>query len=131
MNESALKRFWEWCGFKQLPVGKRDFHWERGKRVGNWVLPNQPNCYNMPYLPQPTLDNLFRFAVPVLHNPEGDINLTEIIIDPAMCDELIYYVYLRCDMLHDDGCIEREQFQASDTNLAQALYKAIQEVINE
>jgi len=48
LNEKLAK----WAGFRQLPVGKSGFHWERYKRVGNWMPPDKTETWqSKAYLP--------------------------------------------------------------------------------
>ena len=78
-----------------------------------------------------SLDACFKWLVPKLRINDKYPYLNEIIIDPVVCDDEMYYVYLRYDSLHDDGCVEREEAQTSSKVLALALCLAIEKLIDE
>ena len=62
-TEEQEKKVWGWCGFKQLPVGKWAYHWEKCIRVGNWLKPDNDNPdSSIAYLPPIDLNSLFEYA---------------------------------------------------------------------
>ncbi len=64
-TEAQVKEFWEWCGFKRLPEGKKGWHYERTVKVMNWLAPDQTEYFmSLPYLPRIDLNSLFKYAVP-------------------------------------------------------------------
>lgn len=66
ITKEEIKELWEWCGFKQNIELKSDYHYEFGKRVGNWHYPNGKATYGYMQegcLPDLDLNNLFKYAI--------------------------------------------------------------------
>jgi len=123
-TDEQVKEFWEKCGCIIEPC----LH--NGEKASTIIFPDARHLTLYEITKSIDLNNLFKYAVPKLRISGGYPYLTEIILDPTMCDDEIYYCYLRYDSLHDDGFVEREESQSSDKDPAQALKKAIWEVIN-
>jgi len=117
-----------WAGFRQLSKGVRGFHYERGEKIMNWMPPGETEWFmgrdRVPHFTD-SLDACFEWLVPKLRREGEYPYLTEIIIDPTMCDEEMYYCYLRYDSLHDDGCIEGEESQGSAITPSLAFCNAV------
>ena len=67
ISEERIRRFWEWCGFRQKELGKRGSHYEMGQRVPNWEYPGETGViavFGHDHLPRIRLDSLFQWAVP-------------------------------------------------------------------
>jgi len=120
-TEAQIKELWEWCGLTRSCSPEDDFY-----HRGIW---NDKDGMRID-TPPIDLNNLFKYAVPKLRKKNEYPYLTEIILDPTICDSEVYYCYLRYDSLHDDGCIEREETQGSAEDPALALFWAIREAIN-
>ena len=75
-TEDQVKKFWEWCGFAQLPVYRGSYSWRCGERVGKWMPPSE-NCEDLSIalLPRIDLNNLFEYAVPKLTERGINFNL--------------------------------------------------------
>jgi hypothetical protein len=68
------KKFWEWCGWRQVPEGKKAFHYERCQKVMNWYAPdNQERSYK--FLPDVDLNSIFKWAVPKIADSDYYIEL--------------------------------------------------------
>ena len=119
-TETELREFWEWCGLE--PVLYKDPPYD----VVYWKKDNEAV-----WLLDIDLNNLFKHAVSKLLICDKYPHLTELALDPAMCDTQMWYCYLRYDSLHDDGFIEREEIQSSSEDPAIALFWAIHKVIRE
>jgi len=72
-TQELIREFWEWCGFRQLPLGNKYYHFEATKKVMDWQLPD--GSLPRPYLPALNLDNLFRYAISKL---QYQVNLKNI-----------------------------------------------------
>ncbi len=70
------------------------------------------------------LSDLFRWVVPKLCEQNQTVHLKEIVIDPAMCNKLMYYSYFACDVTHSDGMTEHEEFQTASASITKALADA-------
>jgi len=82
LNEKLAK----WAGFRQLPVGKSGFHWERCQRVGNWMPPEGTETWqSRDHLPNFTesLDACFKWLVPKLEETKKRIEYS---VDFSMPD---------------------------------------------
>ena len=79
------EKFWEWCGFKQLPKGNRFYHFEQTRKVMDWQAPSSET---IPYLPSLDLNNLFKYAVPKLITLGYDclISTSEDFYECEICD---------------------------------------------
>ena len=100
-TDEQVRKFWEWCGFTFCDDGI---------------------AATMPLI---DLNNLFKWAVPKLSQDDQYPQIRAITIEPAMCDELMYSCYLLCEILHDDGSLEREEFTGYSEELAHAIFWAI------
>ncbi len=108
-TDEQIKEFWEWCGFRQLELGRGGYHFRNTKKVWNWIPPNETERYKgIPFLPRIDLNNLFKYAVP------SDIQ--QIILQPDV-DE--WY----CGITLSD-----KLYEASNKDPALALFWAIYEV---
>jgi len=61
------KKLAEWVGFKQMPEGKKGFHYERTHKVMNWMPPNATEWFESVHqVPNFTesLDDCFEWPVP-------------------------------------------------------------------
>ena len=113
MNEKLA----EWAGFRlvsNVPVP----YYQNPNRQAVTRSGDMPNFTQ-------SLDACFEWLVPKLRREGEYPYLNEIIIDPTMCDEEMYYCYLRYDSLHDDGCIEREESQGSAITPSLAFCNAV------
>lgn len=61
-TKEQIQRFWKWCGFKETRI---DNYYDDNSRFIGWVYPN--NLTKCTYLPEPDLNNLFKYAVPKLN----------------------------------------------------------------
>jgi len=117
MNDQLAEKIWKWCGFTQLPPGKKGFHYEMGVRVSNWVPPGVTEWWqSLSYLPSITLDNLFKWAVPKLLYCDLSFSQT--------C-EVVYRA--RVGLLY----AEAHRKEAESDNPALALALAIEKLIDE
>ncbi len=112
--EKEYKEFWERCGFK----------FEKG----GWRYPTKDkNLYSLSLLPRPTLDNLFKYAVPKLKQANG-----------------YYYVGLKYELAFGGKWVCQIESKKVDKlsgrigargedskDPAQALYQAIRKVIKD
>lgn len=122
-----------WVGFKRLPQGKRGFHYEQGQKVMDWMPPGDYEWYHSKLsVPNFTdsLDECFEWLVPSLRVDNKYPYLTEIILDPTICETDMWYCYLRYKVLHEDGFIEEEEAQGSATTEALAFCKAVEKLID-
>ena len=62
-TQEQIKKFWEWCGFRQLQWAKIGWHYEQTKKVMNWTH-DLLEYGSLDFLPRIDLDNLFKYAVP-------------------------------------------------------------------
>lgn len=63
MKQKDIKRLWEWCGFV-FGVETNYEIYEDYKEHQIFYYPDSPITHNVYRLPEPTLDNLFQYAVP-------------------------------------------------------------------
>jgi len=61
-TEEQLREFWEGCGLTRLPVGNKHYHFEHTAKVMDWQYPDRTVH---PFLPNPDLNSLFKFAFPI------------------------------------------------------------------
>lgn len=78
IKQEELIRFWTWCGFKEH---NKYFHYELSKRVKSWVdslgeLSNKDQCFGRGNLPELTLDNIYKWAIPKLQEKGYIVELT-------------------------------------------------------
>ncbi|MFA5379390.1 MAG: hypothetical protein WC455_26775 [Dehalococcoidia bacterium] len=116
-----LQKLWEWCGFKFRGKCTDPDVWEYG--VDLYEYPNQKEekiyNYDRP-MPEPDLNNLFKYAVPKFG---GNINIEFYPRNGKYCCSL---TRTKSD---EDKTILDSRIEGQDS-YAQALFKAIQEVIN-
>lgn len=74
-TKEQVREFWECCGFQQLPVGNKNYHFEATVKTMDWQSPDGTSL--MPYLPRIDLNSLFKYAVPKLENPLIVLHLQE------------------------------------------------------
>ena len=60
-TEEQLREFWEGCGLTRLPVGNKHYHFEHTAKVMDWQYHDRTVH---PFLPNPDLNSLFKYAVP-------------------------------------------------------------------
>ena len=80
LNEKLAK----WVGFRQLPKGKKNFHYERGVKVMGWMPPKSSEWYFAQRHPPnfvDSLDECFEWLVPkdyqqIIFQPDGYCGLT-------------------------------------------------------
>ena len=118
MKQEDIKRLWEWCGFV-FSVEINYEVYEDYKEHQIFYYPNSPITDNVYRLPEPTLDNLFKYAVPKLLE-QYDITL--------YTDDGYYFAWIR------ENCSEKiiadsvvGQLEPAEA-LAQAILKVIEEV---
>ncbi len=70
LNEKVAK----WCGFVQLPEGKKNYHFECTIKVMDWQY---PDGYIYPYLPNfiESMDAILKWVVPKLKEKGLDIQI--------------------------------------------------------
>jgi hypothetical protein len=113
ISQERLQRFWEQYGFKQVEVKQGDgegfsydLHWRY-------------EDYDSYELPKVTLDNLFKFAVPKLHEMGLNVELRD------FCEP---------DWVEFMGAITKKRkivyFAHSHDTAEEALFCAIEEVFN-
>lgn len=110
-SENQVREFWEWCGFKFYP----DYNWpEKG-----WYGPNGEKLgycsARLDGLPDISLDNIFKYAVPKLQQTISPIYVTM----KWEVNSESWEISL-CDIKND----------SKDPSLALALFWAIMEVIH-
>lgn len=90
-NQKLNEKLAKWAGFRQLPVGKSGFHWERCQRVGNWMPPEETDTWqSRDHLPNFTdsLDACFKWLVPKLYPSKLDKLGLEALVNNAICDSI-------------------------------------------
>ncbi len=66
-TEAQIKEFWEWCGFRRLPLGNKGYHFESTIKTMNWMPPDKTEIYaSIEYLPRIDLNNLFKYTINIL-----------------------------------------------------------------
>ena len=113
MERKRLERFWERCGFQQAEWG---YHYEFTKRVPDWITPDMDVRRNLPEL---TLDNLFRYAVPQVQELGFGFCLSDSQGKPP------YFV----DIYSETNESERFFVAAQNQNPAVALFEALEKAI--
>ena len=61
-TQEQIRTLWEWCGWKRIPFGKHNFHYERDEKAMDWLAPDSDRSST--HLPDLDLNNLFKWAVP-------------------------------------------------------------------
>ena len=119
-TEEQIKKFWEWCGWKRIPLGKHNFHYERGEKVMDWLAPDSDRSSTR--LPDIDLNNLFKYAVPkVLATGHWLGMITTQLSSGTQYTFVIYVEKYR----------DKAEHEASDRDPALALFWAIYKVMEE
>ena len=118
IKQEDLIKFWTWCGFTQYPQGRKNFHYDMGVKVMDWIAPRH-HYGNMGYLPRLGLSEIYEYAIPKLQDKGYSVVLTAY--------EHKGFEAMISDIIHDEVIVAREE---SD-NPTDALYKAIMAVIDK
>ena len=122
--DKEIKEFWEACGFKPITHIQQypDISTNRPDEIVAWLYPDNDKDY---HLPEITLDNLFKYAVPeVLEHSINDIELSvSKYIAPGYNEPLVRYY---CQLKTENGT---GWYTSSGDSPTQALYQAIKQVI--
>lgn len=115
ISEERLKRFWEWCGFKARYI-QHCTREQAGKHLGTRTFAGYeyPSGEHRIKLPELTLNNLFKWAVPRV----AAYNLYNFV------PEVSHFACVMGDPEGDWRC-------ANDTDPATALFLAIEKLIEE
>ena len=102
-----MKEFWEWCGFSKIQsVGWNNLYWKA------------PDGWEYPSLPYPTLDNLFKYAVPGLFTRGLDLHV--------FSDDGYWFAYCITNDLNHKRCFDSTVGTEKVENaLFWATYKAL------
>lgn len=121
MKQEDEIRLWEWCGWRiaSKPYEVSFVDGVQGKNIDVefWYSPDEPN--EPQAIPELTLDNLFKYAVPKLTNLWG---MT--LYPPQANENRDWYCILK-----EQG-INSAEFQGYAENPAEALAQAISKVID-
>ena len=84
-TDEQVKKFWEWCGWKKVH-SKESWSVGHSTVVYDWWINPEGERYLC--LPNTTLDNLFKWAVPRLYPSRlSKIELVAL-VNNAMCDSI-------------------------------------------
>ena len=121
MKQEDKIRLWKWCGWRiaSKPYEVSFVDGVRGKNIDVefWYSPDEPN--EPQAIPELTLDNLFKYAVPKLQHQLYDVYTC------SKCD-----THLKKVSLVDVRTREQKTINTEHENLAEALAQAILKVID-
>lgn len=104
-TDKQIQEFWERSGFKRLPWGKKDYHYEGTTKTMNWTHPLL-EYGSLDFLPRIDPNNLLAYAM-----PEG-------------WQQIIFQPDRYCGLTVNDVLFEGEGDTPGDA-LFQAIYKAL------
>jgi hypothetical protein len=125
-----LKKFWEWCGFHYEDYNTPTMPHQGGE----WLSSQGHPADDTGELPELTLDNLFKYAVPKLRELGYGVRLQASELRDNDTGKVIFKwtYYAMIFYTHYDNIPKRwRNIEEFNCDPAQALYKAIQEVIND
>jgi len=126
-TEEKIKWLWEQCGFTST-VGNDNVSDQE-----KWFYP-EPEYQRLWYIPSvgslEFLGFLFKYAVPAFRVRGKYPYITEIALEPTMCDEEIYYCHLQYSSMDEDGFVDIEDAHGSSEDPGVALFNALCEMLN-
>lgn len=109
MDEKNLKLA-EFAGWKQLELGKRNFHLETdGARVANWMPPGTAEWFHSKHNPPDflnSLDALYKQIVPKLHEMGYSVSLSSVQLQGR--GDRVYQAHL-FKTYHDEALADSEE----------------------
>ena len=125
LTEEKIKWFWEKCGLVYTEDETTFTEWRKAN--GDLICCGHDNRH-----PSIDLNNLIsEYAVPAFRVRGKYPYITEIILEPTMCDTEMYYCYVEYVASHEDGWhVESEEAQGSSEDPGVALFNALCEMLN-
>ena len=116
IKQEELIKFWTWCALTQYPQGRKNFHYDMGVKVMDWIAPRH-QYGNMGYLPRLGLSEIYEYAIPKLQDKGYSVVLTA-----YECTGFLAEIQ---DQIHNTN----SEIAVCD-NPTEALYRAILQIIN-
>jgi len=124
LTEEKIKWFWEKCGLVYTEDETTFTEWRKAN--GDLICCGHDNRH-----PPIDLNNLIsEYAVPAFRVRGKYPYITEIILEPTMCDTEMYYCYLQYSSMDEDGFVDIEDAHGSSEDPGVALFNALCEMLN-